>query len=140
MAAVAGTWRLGSWIAVGDDGAVSHPMGNAPTGLLILTDDGWFSAQGGAGGRRRSASDQQLDAADDELAAWARGYVAYAGRYEGDGDRMYFTGEVSLFPNLIGVRQTRTWKLEGDTLILRPPGQELHWHRAHDEVVDSMGG
>jgi len=114
-------------------------MGDTPTGLLILTEDGWFSAQGGAGDRHRSATQLQIDAIDDDLAAWARGYVAYAGRYEVDGDRMHFTGEVSLFPNLIGVRQTRTWKLEGDTLILRPPGQELHWHRAAAEVVDSMG-
>ena len=139
MASVAGTWRLGSWTAVADDGTTSHPMGDAPTGILVLTDDGWFSAQGGVGDRRRSPSELQVDAGDAELAAWARGYVAYAGRYEVDGDRMYFTGEVSLFPNLIGVRQTRTWKLEGDTLILRPHGQELHWHRASAEVVDSMG-
>ena len=140
MASVAGTWRLGSWLAIADDGGVSHPMGDTPTGMLILTDDGWFSAQGGAGDRRRSAAELQVNADDDELAAWARGYVAYAGRYEVDGDHMYFTGEVSLFPNLIGVRQERTWKLEGDTLILRPAGQELHWHRATNEIVDSMGG
>jgi hypothetical protein len=139
MATVTGTWRLGSWRAIGDDGHVSHPMGDTPTGILILTDDGWFSAQGGAGDRRRSATQLQADAIEDDLASWARGYVAYAGRYEVDGDHMHFTGEVSLFPNLIGVRQTRAWKLEGDTLILRPPGQELHWHRAVAEVVDSMG-
>jgi hypothetical protein len=114
-------------------------MGDAPTGLLVLTDDGWFSAQGGAGDRRRSTAELQVDAADAEVAAWARGFVAYAGRYEVDGDPMYFTGEVALFPNSVGVRQVRTWKLEGDTLILRPPGQELHWHRASAEVVDSMG-
>ena len=139
MASVAGTWRLGSWIGIGEDGTVSRPMGYSPTGILVLTDDGWFSAQGGTGDRRRATAESQADARDAELAAWARGYVAYAGRYEVDGDRMYFTGEVSLFPNLIGVRQTRTWKLEGDTLILRPPGAELHWHRASTEVVDSMG-
>ena len=139
MASVAGTWRLGSWHAVGEDGTVSHPMGDTPTGILVLTDDGWFSAQGGASDRRRGTRELQVDAADDELAAWARGYVAYAGRYEVDGDHMYFTGEVSLFPNLVGVRQVRSWKLEGDTLIVRPPGQELHWHRASTEVVDSMG-
>jgi hypothetical protein len=139
MTSVTGTWRLGSWIAVAADGSVSHPMGDTPTGILILTDDGWFSAQGGAGDRRRGAAESQVDAPDDELAAWARGYVAYSGRYEVDGDRMYFTGEVALFPNSVGVRQVRTWKLEGDTLTLRPPGQELRWHRASAEIVDSMG-
>ena len=140
MASVVGTWRLGTWISIGDDGTVTHPMGQSPTGILVLTEDGWFAAQGGAGDRRRGAQASQADAGDDELAAWVRAFVAYAGRYEVDGDRMYFTGEVSLFPNVIRVRQVRTWNLEGDTLILRPPGAELHWHRAYNEVVDSMGG
>src|SRR5205814_8505181 len=113
---------------------------DSPTGLLILTDDGWFSAQGGAGDRRRGATERQADATDAELVEWARGYQAYAGRYEVDGDRIYFTGGVSLFPNWLVSRQVRTWRLEGDTLILRPPGAELRWHRASTEVVDSMGG
>jgi hypothetical protein len=140
MASVAGIWRLGSWISVGDDGTVGRPMGDTPTGLLILTDDGWFSAQAGAGDRHRAASERQAEAADAELADWARGYQAYAGRYEVDGDHISFTGDVALFPNWVGSRQVRTWTLDGDTLILRPPGAELRWHRASTEVVDSMGG
>lgn len=139
MASVVGTWRLGSWIAIADDGTTSRPMGDSPTGLLVLTADGWFSAQGGVGDRRRGASELQADATDADLAAWARGYVAYTGRYEVDGDRMYFIGEVSLFPNWIGSRQERTWSLEGDTLIVRPADAELRWHRASVETVDSMG-
>src|SRR4051812_32092128 len=116
MTSVVGTWRLGSWITVDGAGRVGQPMGATPTGLLILTEDGWFSAQGGAGDRRRGASEQQLEASDDELAAWARGYVAYAGRYEVDGEHIVFTGDVSLFPNWVGSRQMRTWMLDGDTL------------------------
>src|SRR3954447_5083673 len=112
MASVAGTWRLGSWTSVAADGTVGPPMGATPTGLLILTEDGWFSAQGGAGDRRRGAAEQQAEAGDGEPSAWARGYVAYAGRYEVDGDRMFFTGEVSLFPNWVGTRQVRSWALE----------------------------
>jgi hypothetical protein len=127
---------------------VIHPLGEAAVGMILLTEDGWFSGQASSGDRHRSTATTPFEATEDERAEMARTYIAYAGNYEVEGDRVIFTGSVALFPNWVGVRQERTWHFEGDVLVLTQPPQEidgtsyvfeLRWHRLVDEVVDSMG-
>lgn len=149
MESLVGAWRLASWTGTGPDGTVVSPVGEAATGMLLLTEEGWFSVQVGGADRRHSAAESPLSVPDDELAEMARTYVAYAGSYEVEEDHVIFTGSVALFPNWVGLRQERAVEFDGDTLILRPPPMsmgdetyefELRWHRLVDEVVDSMGG
>jgi hypothetical protein len=144
-----GTWRLASWVGTSADGTVIHPLGEAAVGMLLLTEDGWFSGQASTGQRHRSTATSPFAVPDDEAAEMAKSYVAYCGTYEIEGNRAIFTGSVSLFPNWVGVRQVRTWHFDGDVLVLQqqPPQEvdgttyvfELRWHPLTAEVVDSMG-
>ncbi|MCV7274568.1 lipocalin-like domain-containing protein [Mycolicibacter arupensis] len=44
--ALLGGWELSSFDSVDiDTGAVSHPLGTAPRGLILYTADGYMSAQ-----------------------------------------------------------------------------------------------
>ena len=43
-AQLVGGWRLRSWVALGDDGSETFPMGDAPTGLLAYTEGGTMVA------------------------------------------------------------------------------------------------
>ncbi len=49
--------------------------------------------------------------------------LAYAGRYEVRGDRVFHHVDVSVFTDLIGTTLERQFKIEGDTLTIRtlPP-------------------
>ncbi len=42
---LAGTWQLESWTARDQHGNVEKPFGEQPTGLLVITTDGWMSVQ-----------------------------------------------------------------------------------------------
>jgi hypothetical protein len=92
---------------------------DTPHGLLILTDDGWFAIH----------------------VATSTGPLAVeAGSYDVEGDTAVMTCEVALTTNTVGLRQPRPWRLHGDILELQWDGIATRWHRARDEVVDSMGG
>jgi hypothetical protein len=109
MASLAGTWRLAEWAGESD----------GVHGLLILTDDGWFSIN----------------------VANADGPVAVeAGSYDVEGDAAVMTSEVALNVNTVGMRRPRHWRVQGDILELQWDDAATRWHRARDEVVDSMGG
>ncbi|MGB6739645.1 MAG: lipocalin-like domain-containing protein, partial [Candidatus Cybelea sp.] len=64
-------------------------------------------------------------------------FLAYAGRYEVRGDRVFHHVEVSVFTNLIRTTLERQFKISGDTLTIRtlPPeiwgsSNVLVWKRA----------
>ena len=64
-------------------------------------------------------------------------FLAYAGRYEVRGDRVFHHVAVSVFTNLIGTTLERQFKISGDTLTIRtlPPeiwgsSNVLVWKRA----------
>jgi hypothetical protein len=64
-------------------------------------------------------------------------FLAYAGRYDVRGDRVFHHVEVSVFTNLIGTTLERRFVLRGDTLTIRtaPPeiwgsSNVLVWKRA----------
>ena len=88
-------------------------------GLLICTDDGWFAVHvSGAKGA----------------------FVAEAGSYDLEDNTVVMTAEVSLDADVVGTRRPRQWQVHGDVLELHWDGADTRWHRALDEVVDSMGG
>lgn len=92
---------------------------DAAHGLLILTADGWYAIH----------------------VESSRGpVVVEAGSYDVDGDAAVMTSEVALNANVVGVRRARPWRVHGDVLELTWDAAATRWHRARDEVVDSMGG
>ncbi len=135
-----GSWRLRRWVALADDGSQSLPMGEAPEGLLVYSDDGTMVGIMGPAARPRFASDDVTGGTDDERARAFATFIAYGGRYEIEGDTVRHDVETSLFPNWIGTVQRRRWELaeNGRLLTLTSPPlslgamvrvQRLTWER-----------
>ncbi|MFB7500186.1 lipocalin-like domain-containing protein [Streptomyces sp. NPDC056161] len=114
-----GAWHLVSYTATSTDGEVIHPLGSTPYGLIVYTPQGYMSAQLGRGDRPPMRSARLEDAAADELARAAAGYVAYGGPFEVvDPTTVEHHVTTSLFPNWIGRSQVRTVSFEGSLLRL----------------------
>ncbi|WP_046316962.1 lipocalin-like domain-containing protein [Mycobacterium sp. UM_Kg1] len=107
--ALLGGWELASFDSVDiATGAVSHPLGTAPRGLILYTGDGYMSAQltGSADGAGR-----------DDMSP---GYIAYGGRFHVDEDAATVRHEVtvSMLPELLAAPQVRQARVDGDRLTL----------------------
>jgi hypothetical protein len=116
--ALVGAWRLVSWENQAADGQVTYPMGPDPNGYVIYAADGRFSITISRRGRAGFAAGDLLSGTAEEKARAMEGFVAYAGRYSFDGDRVVHHVELSLFPNWVGSDQQRWVELAGDRLIL----------------------
>ena len=116
--ALVGAWRLLSWENQAADGQVTYPMGPDPNGYVLYTADGRFSITISRRGRAGFAAGDLLSGTAEEKARAMEGFVAYAGRYSFDGDRVVHHVELSLFPNWVGSDQQRWVELAGDRLIL----------------------
>jgi hypothetical protein len=118
-----GVWRLEAIRDRAADGRERvHPdFGSSLDGLLVYSESGHVSVQFMRRDRPRwRREDEPTDA---ERAEAARGYGAYAGRYEVDeaaGTVLHHV-ETALIPNRVGVTLTRFFSFEGDRLTLSPP-------------------
>ncbi|MFS4096834.1 lipocalin-like domain-containing protein [Streptomyces sp. AF1A] len=114
-----GAWELVSYTARSADAEVIEPLGPAPYGLIVYTPGGHMSAQLGRGNRRPLAAARLEDAATDELARAAAGYVAYGGPFQVvDPTTVEHHVTTSLFPNWIGRSQVRKVSFAGSFLRL----------------------
>ncbi|MEV7997086.1 lipocalin-like domain-containing protein [Streptomyces sp. NPDC086077] len=114
-----GAWQLVSYTATSGDGEVIHPLGRTPYGLILYTPEGYMSAQLCRGDRPSLGSARPEDAAADELARAATGYVAYGGPFEVvDPHTVEHHVSTSLFPNWIGRKQVRNVDFAGSFLRL----------------------
>lgn len=135
-----GSWRLERWVAVTDDGTETHPMGEAPDGLLTYAADGTMITVIGRSDRPVFATGDLTGGTADERAAAFGSFVAYGGRWSGEGDTVVHDVETSLFPNWVGTTQRRHWELDDDgarLILIAPPlevagatrTQRLTWAR-----------
>ena len=135
-----GVWRLEAIRDRLPDGrAQDHPdFGPETDGFLVYTDSGHVSVQFMR--RDRPLWQVEDDPTDAERSEAARGYGAYAGRYEVDEAAGVVRHHVvtALIPGRVGGTLTRSFSLEGDRLTLRPPRfrrdgmdieRELRWRR-----------
>lgn len=136
-----GTWRLvsaSSKSSSGDKDAT--PYGQNPSGLLTYTPDGRVSALISHGGRKplspAATSQEKADAFNT--------FIAYAGRYKLDGERIVHQVEISSTQNYANRDLVRTIKAEDDRIILTTPPTpvngkmqtvELTWQRVPAEPV-----
>lgn len=122
-----GSWRLERWVAVADDGSETHPMGEAPDGLLTYAPDGTMITVLGRSDRPAFATADLTGGSVDERAAAFGSFVAYGGRWTLDGDHVVHAVETSLFPNWVGSTQRRHWQLidGGARLVLTAPPLEV---------------
>ncbi len=120
-----GTWRLRSFAFTDEAGAVFHPLGERPSGFVLITADGYLALNFMAGERTRFADDDLFGGDETERARAAAEVVSFAGPYAYDGIAVSVTVEYSVFPNWIGGTQVREVEVSGDTLILRTQGARL---------------
>jgi hypothetical protein len=116
-----GAWELQSFGSTDvASGAVEHPLGPSPRGLIIYTADGNMSAQ----------------LAKPDMS----GYVAYGGRFEIDEQNatLHHQVTISMMPELLAQPLFRQASIEGDLLTLaatisdgeRTTRSTLVWRRA----------
>lgn len=137
---ITGVWSLEAIRDRLPDGRIEdHPgFGSNPSGLLVYTGSGHVSVQFMRSGRRAWTREDEPTAA--ERAEAARGYGAYAGRYEvNEEDGVVFHHvDTALIPNRVGTTLARSFRFEDDRLTLSPApflrdGIEIHrslvWRR-----------
>jgi hypothetical protein len=118
-----GVWRLA---AIRDrlpgGRAEDHPdFGQDVDGYLLYTASGHVSVQFMRRGRKPWRREDHPE--DAERAAAARGYGAYAGRFEVDekAGLVLHHVETALIPNRVGRTLRRSFVVSGDSLTLSPP-------------------
>ena len=99
--ALLGAWRLVSFSAREPSGAVRHPLGEQPAGMILYTDAGYMSAQ--------------LASAPD-----AADYIAYGGPFELDEHTAVVHHDIAMssMPELLDTPQYRNASVDGEFLTL----------------------
>jgi hypothetical protein len=134
-----GLWKLASVSGITSTGERSEtPYGASPVGLLTYTADGRVSALISYDGRRSlSAGGGSLQEQADAF----KTFLAYAGRYTLNGDKVIHHVEISSIQNYVDRDLVRTVKFQGDQIVLvTPPTRvngkiqtlELTWQRLPD--------
>ncbi len=119
---ILGVWLLRSLVLEDQKtGERTQPMGPNPKGAIMLHEDGRMMALLTPEPGKRPAS------AEEQLAAY-RSMIAYSGRYRLElPNRFVTTVDMALAPSWIGNDLARTYRLDGDRLIIvtdpgKPPG------------------
>ena len=115
-----GTWLLVSWEARDASGAVTYPLGEDAVGQISYDVAGRMSAQLMRRNQAHFAGDDWQQARVEEKAAAWSGYFGYFGTYTIDERARAVTHHIegSWFPNLVGTKQIRYYRFEGDRLVL----------------------
>ena len=112
-----GTWKLVSF-HVETEGSDAQQLMEGwdehPVGFVIFTKDGRLLALLTAGDRPASAKPEQLIGS----------MCAYSGRYRVEGNRLSTMVDSAWLPAWVGTEQPRTFKRDGDTLLLMTDFQE----------------
>jgi len=117
-----GTWKLVSASSSTASGERNDtPLGPNPAGLLTYTQDGRVTAMISYGGRKRLSSSDSLSAPANEQAEAFRTFIAYAGRYALDGDRVIHHVEISSIQDWVDTDLIRSIKFEGERIVLAAP-------------------
>jgi hypothetical protein len=105
-----GTWSFVIAEITAADGKKTLPFGDKPKGSVIFTADGHFAQVHAAGDLPKIASNNRLAGSDADNKAIVHGSLALSGTYTVDEEKKTVTYniEASTFPNLEGVKQTRT--------------------------------
>jgi lipocalin-like protein len=135
---VIGAWKLESFNVDEGKNAEKPRWGPNPAGYLMYTENERMAAVL-MGTRRASLKPPQSAGAPASGACVesVADFLAYAGRYEVKGDRVFHHVEVCVFTNLVGTTLERRFAITGDTLTIRtvPPeiwgsSNVLVWKRA----------
>ena len=109
-AQLVGTWNFVIAEITTADGKKTLPFGDKPKGLLVFTEDGYFSQVHISSGLPRIESNNRLAGTDADNRAIVQGTLALFGTYTVDEAKRTLTFNItaSTFPNQEGTSQTRT--------------------------------
>jgi hypothetical protein len=136
-----------AWRRIAQDGTVTYPFGESPSGLLIYTPDGRMAVQMSAANRPMLPTDDPLGGDPQARAAAYSTCLAYFGSYELQGDTVVHRIDSSLYPNWSGAEQSRPFTYDGRQLVLRTPPMpgangtivnEIAW--AREDSAPAAGG
>ena len=122
-----GTWKLVSVSGTTSAGERSEtPYGSSPAGLLTYTADGRVTAMISYGERKLLSIGAGGLAPVEEQANAFQTFLAYAGRYKLDGDKVIHYVEISSIQNYVGKELVRSVKFEGDRITLTTPSTRVN--------------
>src|ERR1700734_3671793 len=134
---IVGAWSLVSFEVDEESGKHKPRFGPDPVGYLIYSANARMAAVLAGTHRPALKSPDGAAASEKDRNEALRIFLAYAGRYEIRGDRVFHHVEVSVFTNHRGTTLERQFDLKGDTLTIRtlPPeiwngSNVLVWKRA----------
>lgn len=134
---IVGAWSLISFDVDESGGARKPRFGPDPVGYLIYSADARMAAVLAGTHRPPLKSPAGTSTSEENRSDALRNFLAYAGRYDVRGDRVFHRVEVSAFTDLVGVTLERQFKIVGQTLTIRtlPPeiwggSNVLVWRRA----------
>jgi hypothetical protein len=138
---VVGTWKLISAKSTTLNGKVDpYAFGKTPSGFMTFTREGRMSLIMADDARKPLSILDRVAAPADERAQAFATFVAYAGRYSLDGDRLVYHVEVSSIQNWVGTDLTRIIRFQGKQLTTRTLATvkggvqqviELRWQRVN---------
>jgi len=128
-----GTWKLVSASSTTSTGARSEsPYGAQPAGFLTYTGDGRVSALISYDGRKSLSFG---GGSPEEQAEAFRTFLAYAGTYRLDGDKVTHHVEVSSIQNYVDKDLVRSVKFKDDQIILLTPATRMNGKTQTIELV-----
>ena len=95
---------------------MTHPFGHKPNAFVIYTADGYVATIFTATDRKPPAA---ATPTDTEAIRLFRSMIAFAGRYEVDGDKLIYHPEASWNEAWNGTMQTRLLEITQDRLHVR---------------------
>ena len=144
---LSGTWSLTEWANETPDGVRTHPFGQAATGFISYSPDGFVFVHLTAETRDAFSTSDPFGATPEEYVAAMKTHLTYAGNYKQDGNVVRHFVSHSSIPNWVGTTQVRSVTFNGeDTLTLAADailldGQlttaTLNWSRAASDLITS---
>lgn len=129
---IVGAWKLVTFEFIKDDGSIIYPFGAEAQGSVIYTETGRFSGQLLRIDRPKFAIPDQMQGTPEEIEANYKGSISYFGTYEVDSEKREINHYVegSIFPNMEGTQQKRTFEINNRQLILRTQRFKVNGEKA----------
>lgn len=122
---VVGTWVLTAADKQLPDGSRVHDYGDHPHGLVIFTNDGYYSIQIYRAERLKFSSGDKLKGTSEEYKDASLGASVHFGRYTVDPDKhiITFHTDRAAFPNWDDTTRVTPYELKGDELSWKVPAR-----------------
>ena len=130
------SWRLKTYQSEDVYGDIIYPLGEDAYGTIIFTNEEEMAVQIMANNRENKVNEEFIDLynteAEKDMAMF--GYHAYSGPFDINEEKSHLITHVkiSLLEAYVGSEQTRSAKIDGNTLYLsnvKHPERKLTWKR-----------